>query len=255
MTSARDGSGRLFVVEQRGRVKIVKDGAVLPTPFLDISDRVSCCGERGLLSIAFPPGAGPERGRVLRRLHGRERRHDDLACSPFSDDPDVASVGNERILLKIAAALREPQRRASSRSGRTGISTSGWATEGARRSEQQRRRTSGVFSGRFCESTSSGGRRTRIPPDEPVRGSSTARPEIWAYGLRNPWRFSFDRKTGDLWIGDVGQGAWEEVDFQPAGAAGGANYGWRVTEGAHCYNPARAAASRGSRCPSPSTRT
>ena len=61
--------------------------------------------------------------------------------------------------------------------------------------------------------------------------------EIWAYGLRNPWRFSFDRKTGDLYIGDVGQDAWEEVDFQPAGCAGGANYGWRLTEGAHCYNP------------------
>ena len=77
-----------------------------------------------------------------------------------------------------------------------------------------------------------------IPPDNPFAGSGAARPEIWAYGLRNPWRFSFDRKTGDLFIGDVGQGAWEEVDVQPSGAAGGANYGWRVTEGGHCYNPA-----------------
>jgi hypothetical protein len=77
-----------------------------------------------------------------------------------------------------------------------------------------------------------------IPPLNPFYGSSTARPEIWAFGLRNPWRFSFDRKTGDLWIGDVGQGAWEEVDFQPAAATGGANYGWRLTEGNHCFNPA-----------------
>ena len=77
-----------------------------------------------------------------------------------------------------------------------------------------------------------------IPPTNPFLGLSSPRNEIWAYGLRNPWRFSFDRKTGDLFIGDVGQGAWEEVDFQPAGAAGGANYGWRLTEGNHCYNPA-----------------
>ena len=235
VTSAHDGTGRLFVVEQRGVVKIVKDGAVLPAPFLDISDRVSCCGERGLLSIVFPPGSGPKRP-VLGRLHGRERGHDDLA---------VLVLGRRRASAVVRdgdprdpAAVREPQRRpARVRSGRIPL-----RRHGRRRRAPATRTTtgriSGVCSGRFCESTSSGRPRMRSRPRTRSQASSTARPEIWAYGLRNPWRFSFDRKTGDLFIGDVGQDAWEEVDFQPAGAAGGANYGWRVTEGNHCFNPA-----------------
>ena len=75
------------------------------------------------------------------------------------------------------------------------------------------------------------------PADNPFVGQSGARPEIWAYGLRNPWRFTFDRATGDLWIADVGQGTWEEIDFQPAASIGGENYGWRLMEGTHCFNP------------------
>src|SRR6185436_4555137 len=76
--------------------------------------------------------------------------------------------------------------------------------------------------------------RIRIPPDNPFVNTTNARPEIWAYGLRNPWRFSFDRASGDLFIADVGQGAWEEINFQRAGTGAGANYGWRIMEGAHC---------------------
>jgi hypothetical protein len=76
-----------------------------------------------------------------------------------------------------------------------------------------------------------------VPPDNPFAGDAAARPEIWAYGLRNPWRFSFDRSTGDLWIADVGQNRWEEIDFQPAASRGGENYGWRVMEGRHCFEP------------------
>ena len=75
-----------------------------------------------------------------------------------------------------------------------------------------------------------------VPADNPFTGQASVRPETWAYGLRNPWRFSFDRQTGDLWIADVGQGDWEEVNFQPAGSRGGENYGWSIMEGTHCFD-------------------
>src|SRR5205807_123050 len=81
------------------------------------------------------------------------------------------------------------------------------------------------------------GSRYTVPPTNPFAGKPGARGEVWAYGLRNPWRFSFDRSTHDLWIGDVGQDSFEEIDLQPAGTAGGRNYGWRLMEGKHCFNP------------------
>jgi glucose/arabinose dehydrogenase len=235
VTSAPDFSGRLFVVEQRGIVKIVKDGSVLPTPFLDIRNRVSCCGERGLLSIAFEPRTGHQfffYGNYT-DLNG------DTTISRFniSNDPDVAAPGGETILLKIAQPF------ANHNGGQLAFGPDGYLYVGMGdggsagdplNNAQDRTSLLGKIL-RIDVSTSSG---YAIPPTNPFYGLSSARNEIWAYGLRNPWRFSFDRKTGDLYIGDVGQGAWEEIDVQPAGFPGGANYGWRVTEGTHCYNPA-----------------
>jgi glucose/arabinose dehydrogenase len=232
VTSARDGSGRLFVVEQRGVVKIVEGGTALPTPFLDLTGHVSCCGERGLLSIAFPPGPAPKTTFYANYtdLNG------DTTISRFSFSGDTASAVSETVILRIAQPFSN-HNGGQLAFGPDGYLYVGMGDGGSGGDPNDNGQNLASLLGKILRidvRASPYG----IPPDNPFAGSSTARPEIWAYGLRNPWRFSFDRRTGDLFIGDVGQSAWEEVDFQPAGAAGGANYGWRLTEGAHCYNPA-----------------
>jgi glucose/arabinose dehydrogenase len=234
VTSARDGSGRLFVVEQGGRVKIVKNGTVLPTPFLDISGRVSCCGERGLLSIAFPPGLGPK----SQFWADYTDVNGDTTISRFSFSGDAANAAFETVLLKIAQPF------SNHNGGQLAFGPDeylyiGMGDGGSGGDPNNNGQNLGSLLGKILRIDVRGTASPYgIPSDNPFAGSSPARSEIWAYGLRNPWRFSFDRKTGDLFIGDVGQSAWEEVDFQAAGSSGGANYGWRVTEGAHCFNPA-----------------
>jgi glucose/arabinose dehydrogenase len=234
VTSAHDGTGRLFVVEQAGRVKIVKDGIVQPVPFLDISGRVSCCGERGLLSIVFPPGPGPKTFFFAdyTDLNG------DTTISRFSASGDVASATSETPLLKIAQPFAN-HNGGQLAFGPDGYLYVGMGDGGSGGDPNNNGQNLGSLLGKILRIDVLGPASPYgIPPSNPFAGSSSARPEIWAYGLRNPWRFSFDRKTGDLYIGDVGQDSWEEVDFQVAGAEGGANYGWRLTEGNHCYNPA-----------------
>ena len=232
VTSAHDGTGRLFVVEQRGVVRIEKDGALLPTPFLDVSDRVSCCGERGLLSIVFPPGPG-SKGQFwadYTDVNG------DTTISLFSFSGDSASAVSETVILKIEQPFAN-HNGGQLAFGPDGYLYIGMGDGGSAGDPNNNAQNLGSLLGKILRvdvRASPYG----IPRDNPFAGSGAARPEIWAYGLRNPWRFSFDRKTGDLWIGDVGQGAWEEVDVQPAGSAGGENYGWRLTEGNHCFNPA-----------------
>ena len=234
VTSARDGSGRLFVVEQGGRVRIVKDGATLPTPFLDISNRVSCCGERGLLSIVFPPGFGAKNTFYVNYT---DVNGDTTISSFFVSSPDVADPYTEQVLLKIAQPFAN-HNGGQLAFGPDGYLYVGMGDGGSEGDPSNNGQNLESLLGKMLRIDVVGRSTYEIPSSNPFYGFSTARPEIWAYGLRNPWRFSFDRKSGDLWIGDVGQDSWEEVDFQPAGAAGGANYGWRVTEGDHCYNPA-----------------
>ncbi|MEO8586140.1 MAG: PQQ-dependent sugar dehydrogenase [Acidobacteriota bacterium] len=233
VTSARDGSGRLFVVEQRGLVKIVKDGVVLPTPYLDVRDRVSCCVERGLLSIAFPPGPSPKLLYIdYTDVNG------DTAIWRCASVPDSAGPVTETLKIAQPFANHNGGQLAFGPDGYlyVGMGDGGSAGDPNNNAQNLRSLLGKILRIDVRGSASPYG----IPPSNPFAGSSSfsSLPEIWAYGLRNPWRFSFDRKTGDLFTGDVGQGAWEEVDVQPAGFAGGANYGWRVTEGAHCYNPA-----------------
>jgi glucose/arabinose dehydrogenase len=240
VTSAHDGTGRLFVVEQRGLVKIVKDGAVLPAPFLDISNRVSCCGERGLLSIAFPPGAGPNgsQARPYELYANYTDVNGDTTVSVFyvSSDPDVVSASSERILLKIAQPFAN-HNGGQLAFGPDGSLYIGMGDGGSAGDPNNNGQNLTSLLGKILRIDVVGRTDYAIPATNPFFGLSSARNEIWAYGLRNPWRFSFDRKTGDLYIGDVGQDAWEEVDVQPAGSAGGVNYGWRLTEGNHCFKP------------------
>ncbi len=234
VTHAGDGSGRIFVVEQGGRVWTVRDGIRQPTPFLDLSDRVSCCGERGLLSIAFPPSFAVDGWFVADYT---DRSGDTvLARYRFTGDPERADPASEQVLLRIAQPFSN-HNGGQLAFGPDGYLYVGTGDGGSAGDPGNRAQNSGVLLGKLLRLDVSPEHVPYAnPPSNPFYGSASDRPEIWVLGLRNPWRFSFDRSTGDLWIGDVGQGAWEEIDRQPAGSVGGENYGWNVLEGSHCYS-------------------
>ena len=230
---------RLFVVEQGGRVRVVKNGALLGASFLDLSSRISSGGERGLLGLAFHPDYA-HNGRFFVNYTDPSGN---TVVSEFSVSaiPDVADAGSERVLL------RQAQPNANHNGGHLAFSpvdgtlTLGFGDGGGGGDPQNLSQSDGTWLGKLLRidvDARDPGKEYAVPSDNPYAGRTSPLPEIWAKGLRNPWRFSFDRVTGDLWIGDVGQGTWEEVDFQAAGSAGGANYGWRRMEGAHCYDPA-----------------
>jgi len=238
---AGDGSGRIFVVEQAGRIRILENGAVLPSPFLDIASRVACCGEQGLLSVAFPPG-------FASKMHfyvNYTRRPDGATVVAryrvSVDNADVSDPASEEILLTI------PQPFSNHNGGQLVFGPDnnlyiGMGDGGGAGDPLGNARNPGTLLGKLLRiDVESGETPYGIPPENPFILTGGYLPEIWALGLRNPWRFSFDRLTGDLYIADVGQGAFEEVDFQPAGSPGGQNYGWNVMEGAACYNSATCA--------------
>jgi glucose/arabinose dehydrogenase len=239
VATAGDGSGRLFVVEQGGRIRIVNGGRVEPVPFLDISGRVLAGGERGLLGLAFPPGFGAER--PVFYVHYSNARGD-TTVSEFrlsASDPDVADPSSERILLTVA------QPYANHNGGWIGFDTDGMllialGDGGSGGDPENRASNLTSLLGKILRidvlAGPVGDRPYAIPADNPFAGRTDAAPEILHYGLRNPFRDSVDAATGDLWIGDVGQSAWEEVDVARAGARG-LDFGWRRWEGRHCYNP------------------
>jgi len=234
VTHAGDGSGRLFILEQTGRILIHDGSRVLPSPFLDVSALVSCCGERGLLGLAFHPDyvtnglfyvdyTNTAGDTVIARYH-------------VSADANVADPSSAQILLTI------PQPFANHNGGQLAFGPDGFlyigmGDGGSGGDPGNRAQNLGELLGKILRIDVNGAVPYAIPATNPFRSTPGARPEIWAYGLRNPWRFSFDRQKGDLFIADVGQDKWEEVDFQPATSAGGENYGWRLMEGTHCYNP------------------
>lgn len=232
---AGDGSGRLFVVEQRGRIRLVKNGALRPTPFLDITARIGCCGERGLLSVAFPPGYAAK-GHFYVNYTDRAGTTV-IARYRASADPDLADPGSEQIVLTVAQPFAN-HNGGQLAFGPDGYLYVGMGDGGSAGDPQDNGQRTDTLLGKLLRLDVEGGTQPyAVPADNPFRGRPGFRPEIWALGLRNPWRFSFDRTSGDLWIADVGQNRYEEVNFRPAGSAGGENYGWRVMEGAHCYNP------------------
>jgi len=236
-TNAGDGSNRLFVVEQPGRIKIYKNNAVNGTPFLDITDRVNYDGsERGLLSLAFPPDYSTS-GHFYVYYTGASGT---LTLSRFSltGDPDVADANSEQIVLTIAHSTYANHNGGNLAFGPDGylyLSVGDGGSGGDPFGNGQNINTRLAKILRLDVET--GNPATYIVPASNPFVGVAGDDLIWAYGLRNPWRYSFDRLTGDLYIGDVGQNAWEEVDFQSAGFAGGANYGWNTLEGNHCYSP------------------
>jgi glucose/arabinose dehydrogenase len=234
-----DGSGRLFVVEQPGRIRIVKDGVAQDPPFLDITDRVMAGGERGLLGLAFP-GGFPRTNRHFYAYYSGAGNGDQVLSefSLASGDTEHGDPASERVLL------REPDPYPNHNGGWIGFDPSGMlllalGDGGSGGDPENRASDLGSPQGKILRidpTTPGDGRQYGIPPDNPFLGTPGARPEILHYGLRNPFRDAFDPATGDLWIGDVGQSAWEEIDVARSGAKG-LDFGWRRWEGRHCYNP------------------
>jgi uncharacterized protein (TIGR03437 family) len=231
--NAADGSQRLFLVQQNGLVRILRNGAIVERPFLDIRDKTHLDGERGLLGLAFPPGFASKQWFYVdyTDLLGDTV----IARYQVSANPDVADPASEIILLHI------PQPFANHNGGQVRFGPDGYlyiamGDGGSGGDPQNNGQNRGALLGKLLRiDVESDPGHVRIPPDNPFLNVAGARPEVWAFGLRNPWRFSFDSATRDLWIGDVGQDAYEEVDFQPAASAGGENYGWNLMEGLHCY--------------------
>jgi glucose/arabinose dehydrogenase len=241
ITNAGDGSGRLFVNERGGRIRIVlPDGSLGERDFVDISGRVQAGGERGLLGVAFHPDFAAN-GRVF--VHYSRRGDGATVISELtaSADRSTGDPASERIILT------HEQPFANHNGGQIAFGPDGYlyiglGDGGSGGDPFGNAQNRGVLLGKILRIDVDGppapGKAYAIPDDNPYAGDGTSPgaglPEIWAYGLRNPWRFSFDRETGDLYIGDVGQGSWEEIDRQAADSAGGENYGWDLFEGAHC---------------------
>ena len=264
ITYAGDGSGRLFIVEQRGRIQIL-NGELAETPFLNIEDRVESPdmgggNEEGLLGLAFPPGY-TEKGYFY--VYYTMRDGDNVVSRfQLSADPNLADPDSEEQIL----VLPHPQYR-NHNGGQIAFGLDGYLYIGTGdgggggdplnnaqdplslngkllRIDVEKELTNANFKSRQApydlgyrcivkdEAVNEG---YTIPDDNPFYDDPAYRPEIWALGLRNPWRFSFDRESGDLFIADVGQNRWEEINFQPADSPGGENYGWNIMEGEECF--------------------
>ena len=234
---AGDGSGRIFVVEQAGRIRILDNGVALPSPFLDVSSRLVCCGEQGLLSVAFPSGFASKKHFYVNYTRTPDGATVVARYRVSVDNSNVADPASEEVILTI------PQPFANHNGGQLAFGPDGYLYigmgDGGSGGDpfQVAQNPDNVLGKLLRIDVESGATPYGIPPDNPFVGAVGHRPEIWALGLRNPWRFSFDRLTGDLYIGDVGQGNFEEIDFQPAGDPGGRNYGWNIMEGDSCYPP------------------
>jgi glucose/arabinose dehydrogenase len=227
--AVRKGDPTLYVAQKTGQVVAIRGGRVDPSPVVDLSGEVSLGGEQGLLGLAFSPSgqelyvnytdAGGDTHVTGFLMRGRRAdpatRRDILVV----DQPYANHNGGNLVF------------------GPDGFLYVGLGDGGSGGDPHGNGQSLGTLLGKMLriDPRLSDGAPYRIPSDNPFVGRQEARPAIWAYGLRNPWRYSFDRLTGDLWIGDVGQNAWEEVDRQPAGSSGGENYGWNLVEGRHAF--------------------
>jgi glucose/arabinose dehydrogenase len=222
-----DGSGRLFVIEKVGRIRIIENDQLLEAPFLDISERVgSNSNEQGLLGLAFHPQY-TENGRFFVN-YTDTGGNTVIARFQVSSDPNVADPASEVKLLGVDQPF--PNHNGGVLAfGPDGYLYAGLGDGGAAGDPNGNAQKTDTLLGKILRLDVDSGEPYAVPADNPFGN------EIWAYGLRNPWRLSFDKATGDVYIGDVGQGEWEEIDFLAAGSPGGANFGWDHREGAHDY--------------------
>ena len=244
ITNAGDGSDRIFIAEQTGTIRILKNGVLQATPFLDIHTTIKSGGEQGLLALAFHPSYSTN-GMffvVYTAPRAGDATGSNLVLKKFSvsaNNPDLANPDSGVVVLTISHPVNSNHNGGGLAFGADGYlywSTGDGGDAGDPLNNAQQLNN---LLGKILRIDVNSGLPYAVPTGNPFYSSvdPNIKKEIWAYGLRNPWRFSFDRLTHDLYLGDVGQSAREEVDFQAAGSAGGANYGWRVMEGRNCYNP------------------
>jgi glucose/arabinose dehydrogenase len=222
-----DGSGRLFIIEKVGHIRILQDGQLLDFPFLNITDRVGGSGnEQGLLGLAFHPNYAVNGLFFVNYTDN----NGDTVISRFrvTGDPNVADPTGEVVLLRVSQPFGNHNGGVLA-FGPDGYLYAGLGDGGSAGDPQGNGQKLDTFLGKILRLDVDSAEPFAIPADNPFGN------EIWAYGLRNPWRMSFDSLTGDLYIGDVGQNQWEEIDFVPAGTPGGINFGWNILEGTHPY--------------------
>jgi glucose/arabinose dehydrogenase len=245
VTHAGDGSDRLFVVEQTGKIRVIKGGTLLSTPFISLSPAILTSGEQGLLGLAFHPQfeANGKFYVYLTLKNGSNAVNEYRVAPPFTADTAAWQTG--RRIMTIAHPTYTNHNGGNLAFGPDGHLYIGTGDGGSGGDPFNRAQNVNSFLGKLLRinpnlPSASGARNYRIPQTNPYVGK-VGLDEIWARGLRNPWRFSFDRATGDLWIGDVGQDRWEEIDVSRAvggiNAGRGANYGWRLMEGRACFRP------------------
>jgi len=225
-------TARVFIVEKTGRIMIAKHGVLLARPFLNIGALVSTGGEQGLLGLAFHPQYASN-GKFYvdyTNVTGDTR----VASYSVSSDPDSAIPTGTPILSVVQPFSNHNGGRITF--GPDGYLYVGLGDGGSGGDPQGNGQSLMTLLGKILRLDVNGAAPYAIPASNPFVGRTDAKGEIWSYGLRNPWRFTFDSKNGVMWIGDVGQDAWEEIDIEPAGA-GGRNYGWNRMEGTHCYPP------------------
>jgi len=238
LTAPPGDTSRLFIAEKGGAIRIVRHGTLVPTQFLDLNGKVSTGAEQGLLGLAFDP-AYATNGRFVVHYTDVSGNTTISLFQVATTNPDSADPVSERIILTVEQPF--PNHNGGQIVfGPDGMLYIGLGDGGSEGDPGGRGQSLNDLLGDILRVDVSSGTCYTVPPDNPFVGRTDARPELWSVGLRNPWRFSFDAATGDLYIGDVGQDAWEEVDVATAaqGAGRGANFGWNVTEGRHCFaNP------------------
>jgi glucose/arabinose dehydrogenase len=232
LTHAGDGSGRLFVVDQDGAIRVIENGNTLAQPFLDIDAQIRSDGnEQGLLGLAFHPDFEQNGFFYVNYTDN----NGDTVISRFSvtSDPNLADPASETILLQVDQPYQN-HNGGHLEFGPDGFLYAGLGDGGSVGDPHDNGQSTQTLLGKILRIDVNSGSPYAVPPDNPFAGGGGLS-EIWIYGLRNPWRFSFDSATGDLYIGDVGQNQLEEIDFLPAGGAAGANLGWSYFEGTRAF--------------------
>lgn len=234
VSGADDGTGRLFVVDQNGRIEVLVDGVVQPQPFLDVSGLVSTdANERGLLGLAFHPNY-TENGQFF--INYTDVNGDTVVAryQVLASNPNIADPGSASFVIQIDQPY--PNHNGGNIAfGPDGYLYIGMGDGGSQGDPQYNGQSPQTLLGKILRLDIDSAEPYAAPSDNPYTDDPSFAPEVWAIGLRNPWRFSFDRLTGDLYIADVGQNQWEEVNFQPAGQ-GGVNYGWNIMEASKRYS-------------------
>ena len=226
---------RLFVVERPGRIRIVRNDALVTTPYLDISGSIAAGGERGLLGLAFHPDYALNGWFFVNFTDSGGDTQ--IVRYTVSGNADIADPTSAETILSVNQPFSN-HNGGMIAFGPDGMLYIGMGDGGDGGDPQGHGQNPATLLGSMLRLDVGGALPYVVPPDNPFLAHAIARRETWAFGLRNPWRFSFDRQTGDLYIGDVGQGEWEEISFQARSSSGGENYGWNVVEGSDCYSPA-----------------